>query len=113
MKKEIFQDNHKEKNLYNWWQSSHTQKYSLRKKTKGEKIYLKYFSAVNTKQLDHYVIPVLEDKRLWTVIHIGSNGFSKFSYHNVDLNDLANDWSLFQIYCYWNAKKFTILNRYK
>ena len=35
----------------------------LRKKFKGHKVYFTGFSGANTKQLDHYVIPVLVDKK--------------------------------------------------
>ena len=48
-------------------------------------VYFKCFSGANTKQLDHYVIPVLvDDKPLTVVIHIGSNAIAKFNYHDVD-----------------------------
>ena len=64
---------------------------SLRKKIKGDKVYFKCFSGANTKQLDHYVIPVLVDKKPQTVVvHIGSIDITKFNYHDVDVNDLAN-----------------------
>ena len=64
---------------------------SLRKKFNGDKVYFKCFSGANTKQLDHYVIPVLVDEKLQTVvIHIGSNDIIKFNYHDLDVNDLAN-----------------------
>ena len=64
---------------------------SLRKKFKGDKVYFKCFSGANTKQLDHYVLPVLVDEKPQTVvIHIGSNDITKFNYHDVDVNDLAN-----------------------
>ena len=44
-----------------------------------------------SKQLDHYVIPVLIDEKPQTVVmHIGSNDITKFNYHDVDVNDLAN-----------------------
>ena len=36
---------------------------SLRKKFKRHKVYFTGFSGANTKQLDHYVIPVLVDKK--------------------------------------------------
>ena len=66
-------------------------KNSLRKKFKEDKIYFKCFSGANTKQLDHYVILVLVDKKPQTVvINIGSNDITKFNYHDVDVNDLAN-----------------------
>ena len=66
-------------------------KESLRKKFKGGKVYFKCFSGANTKQLDHYVIPVLVDEKPQTaVIHIGSNDITKFNHHDVDVNDLAN-----------------------
>ena len=52
--------------------SQEQQKASLRKKCKGDKVYFKCFSGANTKQLDHYLIPVLvDDKPLTVVIHIG------------------------------------------
>ena len=55
------------------------------KKFKGDMVYFKCFSGANTKQLDHYVIPVLvDDKPLTVVIHIGSNAIAKFNYHDVD-----------------------------
>ena len=45
---------------------------SLRNKFKGDMVYFKCFSRPNTKQLDHYVIPVLVDEKPQTVvIHIG------------------------------------------
>ena len=48
------------------------------------------FSGANTKQWDHYVIPVLADEKPQTiVIHVGSNDIIKFNYHDVDVNDLA------------------------
>ena len=54
-------------------------------------MYFKCFSGANTKQLDHYVIPVLVDKKPQTVVaHIGSIDITKFNYHDVDVNDLAN-----------------------
>ena len=54
-------------------------------------IYFKCFSGANTKQLNHYVIPVLvDDKPLTVVIHIGSNDIAKFNYHDVDLNYLPD-----------------------
>ena len=44
-----------------------------------------------SKQLDHYVIPVSIDEKPQTVVmHIGSNDITKFNYHDVDVNDLAN-----------------------
>ena len=71
--------------------SQKQQKASLRKKFKGDKVYFKCFSGANTKQLDHYVIPVLvDDKPLTVVIHIGSNDIAKFNYHDVDLNYLPD-----------------------
>ena len=58
---------------------------------KKDKLYFKFFSRTNTKQLDHYVIPVLFDEKPQTVvIHIGSNDISKFNYHNIDVNGVAN-----------------------
>ena len=58
---------------------------------KKDKFYFNCFSRTNTKQLDHYVIPVLFDEKPQTVvIHIGSNDISKFNYHNIDVNDVAN-----------------------
>ena len=63
----------------------------LRKKCKEDRVYFKCFSGANTKQLDHYVIPALVDEKLQTVvIHIGPNDITKFTYHDVDVNDLAN-----------------------
>ena len=63
---------------------------SLRKKIKGD-FYFKCFSGANTKQLDPYVTPVLvEEKPQTVIIHIGSNDITKFNYHDVDVNDLAN-----------------------
>ena len=54
-------------------------------------MYLKCFSGANTKQLDHYVIPVLVDEKPQTVFtHIRPNDTTKFNYHDVDVNDLAN-----------------------
>ena len=54
-------------------------------------MYFKCFNGANTKQLDYYVIPVLVDEKPQTIgIHIGSNDITKFNYHNVDVNDLAN-----------------------
>ena len=54
-------------------------------------MYIKCFSGVNTTQLVHYVIPVLDDEKHQTVaILIRSNDITKFDYHDVDLNDLAN-----------------------
>ena len=43
-------------------------------------------NGANTKQLDHYVIPVLVGKKPPT----GSNDITKFNHHDVDENDLAN-----------------------
>ena len=64
---------------------------TIKKIVKGDKIYFKCFSGTNTKQLDHYVIPVLVDEKPQAaVIHIGSNDITKFNYHDVDVNDLAN-----------------------
>ena len=41
--------------------------------------------------MNHYVIPVLVDKKPQTVfIHIGSNDITKLNYHDVEVNDLAN-----------------------
>ena len=66
-------------------------KKDLRKKIKGDKLYFKCFSGANTKQLDHYVMPVLVDEKPQTVdILIASNDITKFNYHDVDENDLAN-----------------------
>ena len=48
-------------------------------------MYLKCFSGANTKQLDHYVIPVLVDEKQAVVIHIGSNDITKFNYHDGDV----------------------------
>ena len=63
---------------------------SLWKKFKGDKLYFNCFSRANTKQWDHYVIPVLADEKPQTiVIHVGSNGIIKFNYHDVDVYDLA------------------------
>ena len=54
-------------------------------------MYFKCFSGANAKQLDHYVIPVLvAEKPQTVVINIGSNDITKFNYHDVDVNDLAN-----------------------
>ena len=65
--------------------------FSLRKKFEGGKVYFKCFRRANTKQLDDYMTPVLVDeKRQTVVIHIGSNDITKFNYHDVDVNDLAN-----------------------
>ena len=65
--------------------SQEQQKASLRKKFKGDMIYFKCFSGANTKQLNHYVIPVLvDDKPQTVVIHIGSNAIAKFDHHDVD-----------------------------
>ena len=51
-----------------------TKKDSLKKNFKRDKVYFKCFGGANTKQLDHYVIPVLVDERPHTiVIHIGSD----------------------------------------
>ena len=64
---------------------------SLRKKFEGHKLYFKCFSGANTKQLDHYVIPVLVNEKPQTIfIHIGSNDITKFNYHDAEVNDLAN-----------------------
>ena len=50
-----------------------------------------YFKCFSAKQLDHYVIPVLvAGKPQTVVINIGSNDITKFNYHDVDVNDLAN-----------------------
>ena len=58
---------------------------------KKDKLYFKCFSRTNTKQLDHYAIPVLFDEKPQTVaIHIGSNDIFKFNYHNIDVNDVAS-----------------------
>ena len=41
--------------------------------------------------MDHYARPVLvEEKPQTVVIHIGSNDITKFNYHDVEVNDLAN-----------------------
>ena len=54
-------------------------------------MYIKRFSGANTTQLDHYVIPVLVDEKHQTVvILLGSNDITRFNYHDVDVNDLAN-----------------------
>ena len=54
-------------------------------------MYIKCFSGANTTQLDHYVMPVLVDEIHQSVlILIRSNDFTKFNYHDVDVNDLAN-----------------------
>ena len=59
------------------------------KKIKGDKLYFKCSNGANTKQLDHYVIPVLADKKPQiVVIHIRSNDI-KFNYHDIEVNDLA------------------------
>ena len=61
------------------------------KKFEGHKLYFKCFSGTNTKQLDHYVIPVLVYKKPQTIfIHIGSNDITTFNYHDAEVNDLAN-----------------------
>ena len=61
------------------------------KKIRGDKLYFKCLNGANSKQLDHYVIPVLVDEKPQTVfIDIGSNYITKFNYHGVDVNDLAN-----------------------
>ena len=70
--------------------SQELKKDSLRKKFKRDKLYFKCFNGANTKQWDHYVIPVLADEKPQTiVIHVGSNDIIKFNYHDVDVNDLA------------------------
>ena len=52
-------------------------------------MYFKCSNGANTKQLDHYVIPVLADKKPQiVVIHIRSNDI-KFNYHDIEVNDLA------------------------
>ena len=92
MKKGIIQGNHKERKFFIIGDSHLTRikKDSLRKKIKGD-FYFKCFSGANTKQLDPYVTPVLvEEKPQTVIIHIGSNDITKFNYHDVDVNDLAN-----------------------
>ena len=48
-------------------------------------MHFKSFSRTNTKQLDHYVIPVLVDEKQAVVIHKGSNDITKFNYHDGDV----------------------------
>ena len=54
-------------------------------------MYFKCFSGANNKQFDHYVIPILVDEKPQTVfIHKGSNDITKFNYHDINVNYLAN-----------------------
>ena len=53
--------------------------------TRKKEVHFKSFSGANTKQLDHYVIPVLVDEKQAVVIHIGSNDITKFNYHDGDV----------------------------
>ena len=65
---------------------------SHKNKNSKETRYILYVpSGANTKPLYHHVIPVLVDEKSQTVvIDIGSNDITKFNYHDVDVNDLAN-----------------------
>ena len=50
----------------------------LKKNVDGANVYVKCFSAANTRQLDYYVVPTLADKSPDSVIIlIGSNGITK------------------------------------
>ena len=52
--------------------------------------YFKYFSGVNTKQLNYYIVPTLIDETPQTVvIHIGSNGISMMNYKTMNVQDLG------------------------
>ena len=90
---------------------SQKEKDSLRKKFKENKVYFKCFSGANTKQLNHYVIPVLVDEKPQTlIIHIGSNDITKFNYHDVDVNDLANIILQIGLKCrYYGVESIAIL----
>ena len=85
---------------------------SLRKKFKGDKVYFKCFSRANTKQLDHYVIPVLVDEKPQTVvIQIASNDITEFKCHEVDVNDLANTMLQTGLNCrYYGVESIAILS---
>ena len=55
-------------------------------------LYFTCFSGANNKQLDYYVAPILADESPDSVIiHIGSNGITKSSYNNVNMEDLAKN----------------------
>ena len=60
------------------------------KKVKLDKVYFRCFSEASTKQLDHYLIPMLVDEKPQTVgIQIVSNDIIKFNYHDVDIKGLV------------------------
>ena len=57
----------------------------------NSRVFVKSFSGVNTNQLGYYVVPVLVDEKLSNVvIHIGSNGITKFNYNNLNAGELAH-----------------------
>ena len=75
-------------------------------------MYIKRFSGANTTQLDHYVIPVLVDEKHQTVvILLGSNDITRFNYHDVDVNDLANRIVQIGLKCrYYSVESIAILS---
>ena len=57
----------------------------------NSRVFVKSFSGVNTNELGYYVVPVLVDEKLSNVvIHIGSNGITKFNYNNLNAGELAH-----------------------
>ena len=90
MKKGIIQGNHKERKFFIIGDSHLTRI----KKIVSEKYSKEIRCILNilVEQITNsYVIPELVDEKPQTVfIHIGSNDITKFNYHNVDVNDLAN-----------------------
>ena len=73
-------------------------------------MYFKCFSGANNKQFDHYVIPVLVDEKPQTVaIHKGSNDITKFNYHDINVNYLANRILQVGLKCrYYGVESITI-----
>ena len=73
-------------------------------------MYIKRFSGANTTQLDHYVIPVLVDEKT-VVILLESNDITRFNYHDVDVNDLANRIVQIGLKCkYYGVESIAILS---
>ena len=72
--------------------------------------YFKYSNETNTRQMNHYVIPMSVDEKPQTVvIRIGSNGITKFNHHDASINYLVNMIIQIGLKCrYYGVKSIAI-----
>ena len=62
--------------------------------------YVKPFLGVNTKELDHHIIPTLVDQKPSSIIiHIGSNDITKSNYKYVNVKEVAERISSIGLKC--------------